>query len=496
MGSIIPEQGTAVTELHFRSASQLGRMIRRGEISSAELLDHFIARIEKLDGKLNAVVARDFDRARSLAREADEAQARDENFGPLHGLPVTIKDAYEVEGITSTGGNPLWKDHVPARSATAIERLQRAGAIVMGKTNVPFLSGDLQTYNDIYGTTNNPWALECGPGGSSGGSAASLAAGFAAAEFGSDIGGSIRTPAHLCGVFGHKPTFNIVPKRGHLPGPPGALSDSDLSVAGPLARSAEDLRLLLSLTAGPDWDNAAGWKLALPPARAKSPKELRVAVWLEDEFCDIDKESVSLLTNAAKALEDAGANVDWHARPALTLAEITECYLVLLHAQIGAGMPQSVRNHWAELKKTFSANDKSHAALQAIGGTLSLAERAVWKEVQAQMRWKWHEFFKSYDVVLSPVLMRTAFEHDHQSNWHKRVLDVNGVKRPYMDVLIWAGPAVVGYLPASVTPVGVTSEGKPVGIQIIGPHLEDYTTIAVAGMLEEILGGFTPPKGW
>jgi amidase len=366
----------------------------------------------------------------------------------------------------------------------------------MGKTNVPYLSGDLQSYNDIYGTTNNPWALDCGPGGSSGGSAASLAAGFAAGEFGSDIGGSIRTPAHLCGVFGHKPSFDIVPKRGHLPGPPGALSEGDLSVSGPLARSAEDLRLLLSLTAGPDWSDAAGWKLDLPAPRATQPKELRVAVWIEDEFCDIDAESAELLTNAAKALEASGANVDWQARPDFTLADITETYLILLHSQIGAGMPQSIRDHWAEMKKGFAADDRSHAALQAIGGTLSLTERAIWKEKQAQFRWKWHQFFKSYDVVLAPVLMRPAFEHNHDTNWHKRALEVNGVMRPYMDVLIWAGPAVVSYLPASVAPVGVTSAGKPVGLQIIGPHLEDYTTIEVAAMFEEILGGFTPPDGW
>ncbi|MEQ9153380.1 MAG: amidase family protein, partial [Parvibaculum sp.] len=172
-----------MTELHFRSASDLGRIMRRRELSSVELTGHYISRIEKFDGKTNAVVARDFDRAMSLAKAADDAFARDEILGPLHGLPFTIKDAYEVEGIVSTGGNPAWKDHVPARSAVAVERLQRAGAIVMGKTNVPYLSGDLQSYNDIYGTTNNPWALDCGPGGSSGGSAASLAAGFAAGEF-------------------------------------------------------------------------------------------------------------------------------------------------------------------------------------------------------------------------------------------------------------------------------------------------------------------------
>ncbi|MEX2248307.1 MAG: amidase family protein, partial [Parvibaculum sp.] len=309
-------------------------------------------------------------------------------------------------------------------------------------------------------------------------------------------GGSIRTPAHLCGVFGHKPTFDIVPKRGHLSPPPGALSEGNLSVAGPLARSAEDLERLLDIAAGPDWADAIGWKLDLPPARAKSPRELRVAVWIEDAFCDIDKESVDLLTNAAKALADAGANVDWTARPDFTLAEITECYLILLHSVTGAGMPQSIRDHWSEMKKGFAPDDKSHRALQAIGGTLSIAERAIWRETQAQLRWKWHQFFKSYDVVLAPVMMRPAFEHNHETNWHKRELDVNGVVRPYMDVLIWAGPAVVSYLPASVAPVGITSAGKPVGIQIIGPHLEDRTTIAVASMFEEILGGFRPPKGY
>ncbi|WP_339832344.1 amidase [uncultured Parvibaculum sp.] len=485
-----------MTDLHFRSASDLSRMIRRREIGSAELTDHFIAWIEKHDPKINAVVARDFDGARKAAKAADAALARGELQGPLHGLPFTIKDAYEVAGLTSTGGNPVWKDHVPARSATAIERLQRAGAIVFGKTNVPYLSGDLQSFNEIYGTTNNPYALDCGPGGSSGGSAAALAAGFTAAEFGSDIGGSIRTPAHLCGVFGHKPSYGIVPKRGHLGPAPGNLHESDLSVAGPLARSAEDLGLLLDIAAGPGWADAAGWKLDLPPARAARPRDLRVAVWIEDSFCDIDRESAALLTDAARALEAAGAHLDWQARPDFTLAEITETYLVLLHSQTGAGMPDSVRARWAEIRRNAAPDDRSHQVLQAIGGTMNVAEQLVWKERQAQLRRKWQDFFKSYDVVLAPVLMRPAFEHDHQSNWHKRVLDVNGIQRHYMDVLIWAGPAVVSYLPASVAPVGLTSEGKPVGIQIIGPHLEDRTTIAVAGMFEEILGGFKPPKGW
>ncbi|NIJ42576.1 amidase [Parvibaculum indicum] len=483
-------------ELHFRSASELGRMLRAREIGSAELTEHFISRIETHNPRINAVVATDFDGARAAAKEADEALAKGEDKGPLHGLPFTIKDAYEVEGMVSTGGVPEWKDHVPAASADPIRRLQDAGAIVMGKTNVPFMSADLQSYNDIYGTTNNPWNLECGPGGSSGGSAASLAAGFTAAEFGSDIGGSIRTPAHLCGVFGHKPTYGIVPKRGHLGPPPGWLSEGDLSVAGPLARSAEDLQMLLDIAAGPNWTGTPGWKLDLPPARAKTAKDLRVAVWIDEPFCDIDREMAALLTGAAHALEDAGAKVDWKARPGFSFAESTEVYLMLLHSQTGAGMPDKVKDRWRSMKEAASPDDKSHAILQARGGTMTVAERLQWKERQAQLRYKWAEFFKDYDVVLSPVLLRAAFKHDQQSNWSKRVLTVNGVEREYMDVLLWAGPAVVSYLPASVAPVGITSEGLPVGIQIIGPHLEDRTPIAVAGMLEEILGGFRAPPGW
>lgn len=483
-------------DLHFQSGGRLARMIQRREISARELLEHFIARVEHHDKKLNAVVAKDYDRAREKAVAADEALARGEYLGPLHGLPMTIKDAYEVEGITSTGGAPIWKDHVPSRSATAVERLERAGAIIFGKTNVPFMSGDLQTYNDVYGTTNNPWNLACGPGGSSGGSAASLAAGFTSLEFGSDIGGSIRTPAHLCGVFGHKPTFGIVPKRGHLSPPPGWLREGDLSVAGPLARSAEDLETMLRLTAGPDWDKAGGWKLDLPPARVRDPKALRVAVWIDDPYCDIDRESAALLNNAAKALQDAGAHVDFNARPDFTLADISEVYFVLLHSCTGAGFPIELRTKWLEDKKNLSADDKSHRALQIIGATMTYADRMMWEERQAQLRAKWARFFQNYDVVLSPVMMRPAFPHDHNSNWHQRRLDVNGVSREYMDVLIWAGPAVVSYLPASVAPVGVTSEGLPVGAQIIGPSMGDHTTITVAGMLENILGGFRAPEGF
>lgn len=483
-------------EWHFKPAYQLLQALERGEVSSVELVDYFRARVEAHNPALNAIVDQDFLSARAQAEAADAARARGESWGKLHGLPMTIKDAIEVAGMKAVGGAPAFADHRPARHATSVQRIVNEGAIIYGKTNVPFLSGDLQTYNEVYGTTNNPWDVSCGPGGSSGGAAAALASGMSPLELGSDIGGSIRTPAHLCGVFGHKPSFGIVPKRGHIPPEPGVLSEGDLSVIGPLGLSAQDLALLLGIVAGPNEMEGTGYGLTLPRPRATSPKGLRVACWFEDPFCEIDSESVALFANAAKALEEDGAKVDWQARPDFTLEEITECYLTLLHANVAARMPDKVKARWEKLKAEGDAADKSHAMLQARGGTLSYGDWMMWNEKREQLRAKWAAFFTRYDVMLAPVLMRPAFAHDHSTNWHERKLTVNGKERPYMDVLIWAGPAVLCYLPASVAPVGLTGDGLPVGIQIIGPYLEDYTTIAVAGMIEQALGGFIPPKGF
>lgn len=483
-------------DLHFLSASALARAILRREVSSVELLDHFEARVREYNPVINAIVATDFDSARELARAADESYARGEIWGPLHGVPMTIKDAFAVQGLPSTGGIPELANYVPEENAVAVDRLDRAGAIIFGKTNVPYASGDLQTYNDIYGTTNNPWDVTRGPGGSSGGAAAAIAAGLTGLELGSDIGGSIRTPAHLCGVFGHKSTFGIVPKIGHLPPLPGTLSESDLSVAGPIARSAEDLALALSIVAGPHGAEANGWALDLPAPRAAKPSELRVAVWIEDPYCDIDSESAALLVEAARALEKAGARVDWKARPAFTLAESDDIYLQLLHAGITTGFPASLRARLIERAATLSADDRSHEAQQARGAAMSFLGWRELIERRAILKARWTDFFRDYDVVLAPVLLQPAFAHDQAPNWGNRRLHVNGRERNYMDVLTWAGPAVVAHLPATVAPVGLTSAGLPVGIQIIGPLYGDYTTIAVASMFEEILGGFRAPPGY
>ena len=299
-----------MTDLHFLPATELCRLLRDGDVSSVELLDHFLARVEAHNPGLNAVVALDAERARARAAEADAARRQGESWGPLHGLPITVKDAFETEGLVTTSGAPELRDHVPDSDADAVARLKAAGAVVFGKTNLPIHAGDLQTFNDVYGRTNNPWAPDRSPGGSSGGSAAALAAGLTGLELGSDIGGSIRNPAHYCGVFGLKPTWGVVPPRGHIPGPPGTLKPADVNVVGPLGRSAADLALGLDVLAGPAGLDAAGWRLALPPARnGGALPGLRVATWFDDPFAPIAADTRALLDGAAAALAGGGATV-------------------------------------------------------------------------------------------------------------------------------------------------------------------------------------------
>src|SRR4051795_9529803 len=296
--------------LATRSASELAAGIRAKEWSSRELLELYLDRIDRLDGPVNAVVTLDTDRARIAADAADAALARGDGVGPLHGLPVTIKDAIETEGIRSTGGARELTDHVPVADAPAVARLKDAGAIVFGKTNLPRWSADLQTFNDIFGVTSNPWSLEHTVGGSSGGSAASVAAGFTSFELGTDIGGSVRIPSHCCGVFGLKPSFGVIPQRGYLDHVGGGTTDADINVFGPIARSADDLDLLLGVLAGPDADRALAWRLELPAPRERSLSELRIGTWLDDPGCHVEQEYATLLRAAAVSLADAGAKID------------------------------------------------------------------------------------------------------------------------------------------------------------------------------------------
>src|SRR3954453_128663 len=264
------------------TATELGAAIKDQEVSSRELLATFLDRIERLNGPVNAVVTLAVERAQAQAAAADEATARGDELGPLHGLPITIKDAIETEGIRSTGGAVELTDHVPAADAPAVAKLRAAGAVVFGKTNLPRWSGDLQSYNEIFGTTNNPWDTSRIPGGSSGGPAAAVAAGFTAFELGTDIGGSVRIPSHCCGTFGLKPSYGVVPQRGYLDSVGGGTTDADINVFGPMARSAGDLDLLLSVLAGPVPADDVAWRIELPPSDVTALRDARIAVWLDD----------------------------------------------------------------------------------------------------------------------------------------------------------------------------------------------------------------------
>ncbi|MFC3776012.1 amidase family protein [Mycolicibacterium holsaticum] len=453
-----------MTDIALQPAHRLAEAIRRGELSSRELLEHHLARVARYNPPLNAVVTLDPDGARRAADAADAALARNEAVGPLHGVPMTVKDTYQTAGMRTTCGHPEW-DHVPERDAEAVRRLRAAGAVIFGKTNTPPRAADWQTFNPIFGTTNNPWDTSRSPGGSSGGAAAALATGLTALELGSDIAGSIRVPANWCGVSGHKPSWGIVPQRGHLPPPPEALAESDLGVMGPMARNVADLELALDILAGPTGPSAVGWRLELPRARASTLGEVRLATWLQDADYPVEADVGAVLDAAVAALSDAGARlVD--VKPPVTLAELVGLHQVLLYPLMDTTSTLSHRQ-W------MSANER-----------------------REQLRAKMAEYFCEVDAVLMPITVVPAVKHDHHEPFIERLIPFGDESRSYFDLFGWVGLATVAYLPATAVPVGRTAEGLPVGLQVVGPYLEDRTTLMVARHLEQLLGGFVAPPGF
>ncbi len=484
-------------ELSFWSASESLAALRNREVSSLELVDACIARIEALNPELNAVVAKDYDRGRETARLADAARANGEERGALHGLPMTIKDSLETAGLVTTSGAPELRHHVPTEDAVAVRRAREAGAIIVGKTNLPIYAGDWQTYNSVYGRTNNPWDLTRTVGGSSGGAAASLAAGLVSLEIGSDIGGSIRTPASYCGVYGHKPSHGIVPGRGHIPGPPGTKSEPDLAVVGPLARTAADLQLALDVIAGPDTLMRDGWALELPASRAERLKDFRVGYWLDDPLCPIDSSVREELERTIDALRPHVKLVDIGAP--LQLETIVPLYVRLLMGVIGGDMPMPLQVMTHILGPYYAIAERlgiktDLVTKNAVRGMLqSHSEWNRTNEGRTKLRWQCSELFEDIDVLLTPVVPVTAFPHQTEGNQLSRRLIVNGEKRPYMDHVCWIALATAAFLPATSAPVGISPGGLPVNIQIVGPFLGDRTTIRFAELLTEVRGGFEPP---
>ena len=480
-----------MSETAFASATELARRLQEKEVGCVELLNFYFDRVDRFNPALNALIVQMRDDALERAKAADAALARGERWGPLHGVPMTVKESYDVAGTPTTWGAPQLKGNIAAADALSITRLKDAGVVIFGKTNVPLMLSDFQSYNEVYGTTNNPWDVERGPGGSSGGSAAALAAGLTGIETGSDIGGSIRNPAHFCGVFGHKPTWNLLPPRGHAM--PGILSPSDISVIGPLARSAEDLETAVRAMAGPDEIASRGMTLALPEL-AKAPGELKVAVWRDDAMAPVDAAVSASVDAVAKALEALGASVDYDARPVESEHAHT-VYQCLLQATMSARLPEDRYRAIQRQVNELPADDQSLAATIQRSQVARFRDWTENNEKRTHLRWGWHEFFKRFDIVLAPVMATPAFPHDHRP-FGERTVTVNGEQVPYFDQVFWAGLASVAYLPATVVPAGPAESGLPVGVQIIGPEYADLATIGIAQLLEREGFGFKAPPGF
>jgi amidase len=464
-----------MSEELFQSATDAARMLSRGEMSSRELTELLLARVDAVNPELNAVVEFRREAALREADAADEAVARGDQVGPLHGVPITIKDSFNVEGLHTTWGNPAFKDFVADSDATVVRRLRQAGAIVVGKTNLAFMLADFgQTANEVYGVTNNPWDSTRAPGGSSGGAAAALAAGMTFLDYGTDLVGSIRIPASFCGVYGLKPSVRSVPLTGFQPpGPPPAPSDMMyMSSVGPLGRSARDLRTALTVTAGPDdaAANAYAWNLA--PPRHTRLADFRVGVVLDHEQAPVTGEVGARLSDTVDALVKAGATVveGW---------------------PDGIDPVRSYESFGFHVGMFFAFAEAAEAEAAGGGGAGELSEFIEHETRRMMARAAWHRYFGDVDVFLCPANFTPAFPHDTRPFPDRTIGE-----RSYQDQAFWVSHASLPGLPAVAAPVGSTREGLPVGAQIVGPLYEDDTAITFAELLGEVIGGYEqPPSG-
>jgi amidase len=480
-------------DLPFQTAKQLAAAVRKKKIGCVELLDLYVKRIEVHNPKLNAIIATDIDGARKRARAADKAVKAGKKLGPLHGVPMTIKESYDVAGYPTTWGDPAFKDYVPKSNSLVAQRMIDAGVTLFGKTNVPLNLADWQSYNEVYGSTNNPWDHSRTPGGSSGGSGAALAAGLTGIEAGSDIGASIRNPAHYCGVFGHKPTYGVVSYKGHMRGGFGL---GDITVVGPLARGAEDLEIAMDAIAGPDEIDGRGWRLTLPRSKKKKLRDFKVAVLLSDPNAEVDNSVQDQIQKLADFLAKKKTKVSDKARPAIDTAELNDVFIRLLRAATSGRLPDSVYNQAVADAASLPADDKSYFAQMQRGNSLAHRTWLQLNEKRHRMRLAWDEFFGDYDLMLCPVAVTAAFPHDQTGLRHKRTIVVNNKKVPVVDQIFWAGYAGLSYLPASAAPIGLSKEGLPIGVQIIGRQYGDYDCIQFAKLLEEKYRSFKPPPGY
>ncbi|MDQ8707196.1 amidase [Streptomyces sp. LHD-70] len=481
------------TPLHLAPAREQLDALRRQKISSRELLDLVLAHHERTNESVNAVVTLDAERARAAAGAADAHLARTgEPLGPLHGLTMTVKDAFETEGLRTTCGSDAFAEHVPERDADAVARLRAAGAIVLGKTNTPAGCQDIQTSNALFGTTRNPYDPGRTAGGSSGGPAAAVATGLTALELGSDLAGSLRLPAHYCGVHALRPSHGIVATRGHIPRPPGWLTSGDMLTPGPLARTADDLALLLDVLAGPAPTDAPAWRLELPAPRSRTLSGLRTGVWADDPYCRVDTETRELLARVAELLDAEGARTDPTTRP-VDLADSDRLFQTLMYATGTASASDEAFQGEIDAAAKLTDDDHGPGAFFLRSRTQRHRDWLRANEEREQLTRRWARYFEDHDVLITPSAPTAAVPDLTSVPVPRRRITVDGTERPYFDQTAWANLTSHVRLPAATVPVGRTASGLPLSVQVVGPYLADRTVLAVAEQLSHLLPGPTAP---
>ena len=457
---------TSATDLTLASATDQLAALDRGTISSRELVEGHLDRIERLDGRVNAVVACDPDGARAAADASDRVRAAGEPVGPLHGLPMTIKDVHLTRGLPTTYGSRTQRG--PDVDDVPVARLRAAGAVFLGKTNTPPFAQDIQTYNRTFGTTTNPWDATRTSGGSSGGAAAAVAVGMTALELGNDLGGSIRLPSAYCGVYGHKSSYGLVPAPTHPLANPRHGAPVDMAVTGPIARSAEDLDLMLGIIAGANPDASHAIHVELPEPRARRVEDFRVGVWLSDPACPTEPDVLERLEGAVDAIRATGAKVSV-ARPDLDLKRAFATYQQLLYAGISNGIPtkfvlpllvpSALHDPVGTAVIMGSLMAVSAQVRRAIlGGNMSHRRWIRVDEARQELQRAWQRYFEEYDVLLTPASPVVAPRHNHR--WGSmiifRTIEGGRWRRRYVDQMVWAGVIGMAYLPSTVAPVGLS----------------------------------------
>jgi len=474
-----------MTEMIYATARAALAQLQRKEISARELLDAHASRHESLAKKINAVIATDLGRACRKAEAIDDARANGKELGALAGLPITIKDGFDVENMPAVAGNPaLTGRKKDCGDAELVQRARVQGAVVWGKTNVPYMLGDWQSYNAISGTTNNPYDMNRVPGGSSGGAAAALACGITALEIGSDIGGSLRTPASFCGVYALKPTWGVLPMRGHIPPLPEQYYELDLGVGGPMARNPEDLRLFWRVLRG-------------KVSERKGIRGMQIAVWQEDPNFPLARDVRDGVARAAQALEAQGAILKPITSPVDT-SDLLLTYRRILAPILAAGFPETMLAEMENIREADKqavgdSPDPWSPAFNRLVCTSRYYEFARAQAERQQLKDRMARFFQNHDAILMPVAPVTAFPHDHSEPFFARKLDVDGQSVPYMTMLCWIALATTLHLPAIAMPAGLTGSGLPVGVQLVGPEHGEDRLFDLAVAAEEASGGFTPP---